>query len=354
MMFTSSTIRMNIRLVGASQFLQLFYLIVRHKSGKEHIISGTLSRLASANKAGHNPDYSKLNTLFVYHTTLVEINQEIVKRILDGYASDSWWAKIHKQVLNNKKLGVDKAFLPFVLAGAQSSESDPYFQPRPRTLEGALPEAKFILSSGTQPTIIEPCKSKLIFYLDCLTGVCHLCISPTIALKLLAIAHGEEHPSFSCCQKIISQLWFIQRLTKLLRSFICHCAQCLTFQTRRYALYGSLQPILLPPMPFFTLTLDFVLVLPLNKKSYNILMSVTYKFSKRVTLIEVKDTFIAKKWGDIFLTRLDLIDCVLLGELISKWDLKFLSKFWTSLTFQKIGGKIALQYGLPPLNRWLQ
>lgn len=85
---TSSIMRMNVRLVKASQFLRQFHLIVRHKSGKEHIIPDALSRLASANSSGHNTEYAKLDALFVYHTTLVRINPDLVKQILDGYTSD--------------------------------------------------------------------------------------------------------------------------------------------------------------------------------------------------------------------------------------------------------------------------
>lgn len=63
--------RMNVRLVRASQFLKQFHLIVHHKPGKEHIIPDALSRLASDNNSGHDPEYSELDALFVYHTTLV-------------------------------------------------------------------------------------------------------------------------------------------------------------------------------------------------------------------------------------------------------------------------------------------
>lgn len=112
---TSSTMRMNVRLVRASQFLRQFRLVVRHKPGKEHIIPDALSRLASANNPGHNASYSKLDALFVYHTTLVEINPDLVTRILEGYAADHWWARVQRQVLDNEELGRDKALLPFVI-----------------------------------------------------------------------------------------------------------------------------------------------------------------------------------------------------------------------------------------------
>ena len=338
-MLTNSTMRMNVRLVRASQFLRQFHLIVRHKPGKEHIIPDALSRLASANSSGHDAEYAELDALFVYHTTLVRINPDLVKQILDGYMSDGWWSRVRKQVLDNKKLGVDKALLPFVLADADASDSDPYFQPRPEPPDNTVLESDSVSLSEEQSDVFEPNINKLIFHLDRSTGVRRLCIPPFVAPELLSIAHSEGHPGFSCCHEIISRSWFIQGLTKLLRSFICHCPQCFSLQTRRHAPYGLLQPIQSPPMPFFTLILDFVLALPVSKEGYNALMSVTYKFSKRVTLIKGKDTFTAKDLVHAFLARLDLVDWGLPRELITDRDPKFLSKFWT-LLFEKLGVKL--------------
>lgn len=76
------------RLVRASQFLRQFHLIVWHKPEKEHIIPDALSRLANTNNSGHNPKYAKLDALFVYHVTLVQINPDLVKRIFDDYTFD--------------------------------------------------------------------------------------------------------------------------------------------------------------------------------------------------------------------------------------------------------------------------
>lgn len=62
---------------------------MRHKPGKKDIIPDVFSRLASTNNIIHNNEYSKLNFLFVYYTTLVKINSDLVKRILDEYAANS-------------------------------------------------------------------------------------------------------------------------------------------------------------------------------------------------------------------------------------------------------------------------
>lgn len=77
--------RINVRLVRASQFFRKFDLIICHKLGKEHIILDTLSRLASTKRLSQNPEYAKLDVLFVYHMILVRINSDLVKCILNGY-----------------------------------------------------------------------------------------------------------------------------------------------------------------------------------------------------------------------------------------------------------------------------
>ena len=201
--------RMNVRLVRASQFLRQFHLIVRHKPEKEHIIPDALSRLVNTNSLGYDAEYAKLDALFVYHTTLVRINPDLVKRILDGYTSNGWWSRVCKQVLDNEKLGIDKALLLFVLADADASDSDPYFQPRPEPLDNTALESDSISLSEEQSDIFKPNTNKLIFHLDPSTGIRCLCIPPSMAPKLLSIAHGEEHPGFLRCHEIISRSWFI-------------------------------------------------------------------------------------------------------------------------------------------------
>lgn len=81
-----------------------------------------------------------------------------------------------------------------------------------------------------------------------------------------------------------------------------------------------------------------MLALSLTKDGLNAIMSVTCKFSQRVTFIEGAETWSAKEWANAFLKQLDLIDWGLLEELITDCDPKFLSKFWTAL-FKKLGVK---------------
>ena len=138
---TTSTMRMNLRLVRASQFLQQLRLDVRHKPGKEHIISDALSRLASTNVGCSDASHSELNALFTYNATLIEIYPNLVSKILAGYEDDEYWACLRRQVQANEDLGDDKAALPFITGGSYRSDNDPYMMPRPESLINASSKA---------------------------------------------------------------------------------------------------------------------------------------------------------------------------------------------------------------------
>ena len=243
--------RMNLRLIRASQFLQQFRLDVRHKPGKEHIIPDVLSRLASTNVGCSDASHTELDALFTYNATLIEIHPDLISRILAGYEDDEYWARLRRQVQANEDLGDDKAVLLFITGGSYRSDSDPYMVPRPKSSTNASSKATSPLPKGPagpstglkntlakremvveNPTLSPLDKTKLLYQVNRTTGNLRLCIPPTVAPDILQIAHGEGHPGFSRCYKIVTRSWYIQGLTKLLREFIRHCPQCLQLQTR--------------------------------------------------------------------------------------------------------------------------
>ena len=61
-------------------------------------------------------------------------------------------------------------------------------------------------------------------------------------------------------------------------------------QIRCHKPYGYLQPIESASIPFHTLTLDFILALPVSAKGFDCTMSVTDKFDKRLTYVPGKST----------------------------------------------------------------
>lgn len=127
--------------------------------------------LTSANDPGYDTLYMKLDILFVYYTTLVKINLKLVKHILESYTTNNWWVWVQRQMFNNKKLGRNKALLPFIIGDSQSFDSNLYYWPRPKFLNKLLSPTSY----KSESLLFRADKSKLIFHLNHLIKICHLC-----------------------------------------------------------------------------------------------------------------------------------------------------------------------------------
>ena len=330
---TSSTMRMNTRLIRASQFLKQFNLDISYKPGKEHIVPDALSRLASSSKQDLPDHHSELDVLFT--TALVQMDENFHKRLISGYQNDPFWLRILQQIKDNSELGENAASLSFCLGkDLPTCDDDPYFSPRPGE-EEAQEEAPSGPAAST-PMANEAKVHDLLFHVDKFTGHQRLCIPASLVKEILTIAHGSGHPGFQRCHQIVSSSWYIHGLTKQLRDFIRHCPECLILQTRRHKPYGNLQPILTVPVPFHTLTIDFILALPVSPNGMDCIMSVTCKFSKAIQLIPGKSTWSAGDWGKALLNRLDLVGWGLPKATITDRDRKFLSELWKAI-FELLG-----------------
>lgn len=84
---TTSTDKLNLRLVRASQYLSSFNLELRHKAGKSNTVPDALSRLPQAAKDRASDrsegvlDALHLEPVVAYHTTLVEMSDDFKQRL---------------------------------------------------------------------------------------------------------------------------------------------------------------------------------------------------------------------------------------------------------------------------------
>lgn len=291
---TTSTDKLNLRLVRASEYLQRFDLDIIHKPGKAHLVPDALSRLDT--KEGDNTNehaVGELDALTAYaHTaSLIEMSAEFRTKLIKGYEDDPIWKSTLATLSKNEKLGDNAAILPFKIVDgiiySREDASGPY---------------------GYEPA--RPCV-------------------PAIAIPdILSVAHEGSHPGYAKLYEMVSSAWFIRGLGKHLRKFLLHCPQCLVMQTRRHKPYGDLQPIESPPAPFHTITIDFILALPISAEGFNCIMSVTDKYSKRITMIPGKDTYTAEEWANRMVLRLFMLDWGIPKAIISDRDPKFLSELW--------------------------
>ncbi len=138
-------------------------------------------------------------------------------------------------------------------------------------------------------------RDDLIFYKDLEKEPC-LCISKSLYDKMFKIAHDDiDHSGYAWIHKRLINLLYFYDLSKNLHEYIQHCSQCQLSQMLHHKPYDVLQSIITSPCPFHTLTINFILTLSLSKPDkYNIIMSVTDKFSKVITLISDQDIMMMK------------------------------------------------------------
>lgn len=78
-------IRMDIKFVCTFQFLSHFDLNIRYKLNKKYVIFDALFKLISLNFTISKQDHTKLNVLFIYNSTFVEMFKNFYKKIVKNY-----------------------------------------------------------------------------------------------------------------------------------------------------------------------------------------------------------------------------------------------------------------------------
>ena len=311
---SSSTDKLNLRLVRASQYLSQFDLVIKHKSGKSNVVPDALSRL-KADPGKPLDGTGILDSLYAegylkedfhepamaYHITLVEMSDSFKERLVKAYQEDDQWRKI--LTLLEKE-----------------------------TTDVADDEAKRI---GLRFKL----RNGLIYYTNFNDGRERICVPNSLEKHIFELAHNRQHHGgFHRSYDRIATSIYMRHLTKNLQSYIEHCPDCQLNQTRRHKPYGSLMPIDRPgiAIPFHTIAMDFIPALPTTPDGFDCLLTVTCKFSKRVLLIPGKTTWSAAEWADAFLAAITAHGWGIPCGTISDRDSKFMSSFWRAL-FQKLG-----------------
>jgi len=129
-------------------------------------------------------------------------------------------------------------------------------------------------------------RDDVIFYKD-LEKESYLCILKSLYDRMFKIVYDDiNYLEYVQTHKKLIDLLYFYNLLKNLYKYIQHYLQCQLSQTSHYKFYDVLQSIITSSYSFYTLTINFILILSLSKSDkYNIIMSVTDKFSKAITFI---------------------------------------------------------------------
>ena len=303
---TSFIDKLNLRLIRTSNYIQRFDLLIKHKPERLHLMSNALSRLFTKmqvkieDKSISNNEENELDVLFTIF--MAEMNKDLKEKFILRYQQNSTWQKISDVIDASEKNHTNISFL---------------------RVDNIIYRREISDNSSFVPR--------------------RMCVSAFMIKEILIIVHNEsnDHSEFDHFYERINSFWYIKELIRYLKNYIAHCSQCKINRIRRHKSYEFLQSILSSFISFHTLIIDFILTMLVSHIDMNCVMSVTDKYSKRITILVNKDTWSTDDWFATLLKRLDLANWDLPKTIISNKDRKFLFDLWTDL-FKRL--KIKLLY----------
>lgn len=167
------------------------------------------------------------------------------RRVVEGYAADKAWSKV-LEALRRERILDEKEGL-----------------------------------TDTPNNLMFELEDGLIYHKDV-----RLCLPPTFEKEMFEQCHDKRahvgyHRTFEC----ITESLYFNKLAKRLRTYLQHCPVCQLLSVKRHKPYGQLQHIDTPQQPYHSIAMDFVVDLPQHKHGYNVLLIMTYKALKKISLI---------------------------------------------------------------------
>ena len=246
--------KLNFRLIRTFDYIQRFNLDIKHKLEKQYMMSNVLFKFVNdnTNSLVKNVDENEFDALFTIF--LIEINSKFKQRIINEYKSNLNWQRIcHFLKFNDNKNVVKLLF---------------YRE-----------------------------KNELIFRFDNFTIENHaynsrrFCIFYIVIQNIIQLIYDEiEYINYVKCFEQIASSWYIRELSCYLREYLKHCFYCQIYQIKKHIFYDFLQSILTFVVSFHTITMNFILILFKSQQNLNIVMTISCKFFKRVTIIVEKIT----------------------------------------------------------------
>ncbi len=156
------------------------------------------------------------------------------------------------------------------------------------------------------------------------------------------MTHDDNHHcEFHRVYARIFESVYVRHMIKRLRRYIHHCKLCFENQIKRHSFYDELNSIRIMTLSFHTIIINFVMILSQISSDENVLLIITDKFIKRVSLIFDKNSWDVSQWASIWLNALQREEWELSKIIIFNRDSKFVDSFWKA-TFHHLN--VALHF----------
>ena len=319
-LITANTNKFNLRLIRVSQFLFTFFIRIRIKSDKFHIVSNVLSRLKFTAIIENTSILKDLNDVKCMIVKNMMIMNVVMKKKF------SWNVKFHfvHEILNcqfDEKIFFMKMNEKFFSNLKQVyRNNDQWFKFKiklkiRKNFMNISDEIEFILKNNHVYFVFENITSRF-------------CISWFMKKIIFATTHDENHHcDFHRVYVRIFEFLYIRHLVKKFKKYIKHCKKCIENQIVRHVFYDELHSIKSIALFFHIIIIDFILALSEFLNDMNSVFITTNKFFKKINLMSDKITWFASKWTESWLIMLQKKSWGLFKTIIFDRNSKFVISF---------------------------
>jgi len=123
-----------------------------------------------------------------------------------------------------------------------------------------------------------------------------------------------------------SQVFWVG-MKKDIAHYITHCLECQQVKAEHRHPAGLFQPHDIPESKWETISMDFVVGLPITAQRHDCMMVVVDKLTRSAHFIPVKSTFNAPAIAQLFLKEIVRLHGVP-KKIFTDRDVRFISRFW--------------------------
>ena len=333
-LITINTDKLNLRLIRVSQFFFTFFIKIKIKSDKFHVVLNVLLRLKLTAIIENTFILKNLNDVKFMIVKNMMIMSVVMKK------KSSWNVKLYfvHEILNcqfDENIFFIKMNENFFSDLKQIYKNDyQWFRFKIKlkirtNFMNIFDEIEFILKNSHIYFVFENTTSRL-------------CISWSMKKIIFTTTYDENHHcDFHRVYVRIFEFLYIRHLVKKFKKYIKHCKKCIENQIVRHVFYDELHSIKSIVLFFHIIIIDFIFALSKILNDMNSVFTATNKFFKRISLMSDKITWFASKWAESWLIMFQKKSWNLSKTMIFDRNSKFVISFWKT-TFHHL--KIALLY----------
>ena len=166
-------------------------------------------------------------------------------------------------------------------------------------------------------------------------GLCYVPEVDPVRLEILRSTHDSPatgHPGQARTFELVSRNYWWPGMRKYIARYVDHCHTCARSKPVRHAPFGKLRPLEVPPRPWESVSMDFVVGLP-ESEEVNAILVVVDRLTKMAHYIPTHDTATAEDVAKLYLENVWKLHG-LPSDIISDRGPQFISIFWKSLCAQ--------------------